>query len=109
MDDMYLQGGTSEECLATEMKTIKLFTMLGFIVHPSKSNYIPSQTIKKLGFILNSKDMTECPTQEKQDSTIDFCSSILLRKTNSIRNVAQLLGKMVACFPGALLRATFLP
>ena len=107
IDDIYLQGDSLEECLATVMKAIKLFTTLGFIIHPSKSTFIPSQKIKMLGFVLNSKDMTVSPTQDKRDSTIALCSTIFHRKTNSIRNVAQLLGKIVTCFPGALFGPLF--
>ena len=107
IDDIYLQGDTFDECLKTVIKAIKLFTMLGFIIHPRKSAFIPSQEIKMLGFILNSKDMIVSPTQDKKDSTVALCSAVLQRKTHSIRNVAQVLGKIVACFPGALFGPLF--
>ena len=60
-----------------------------------------------LGFILNSKDMIVRPTQDKKDSTVALCSTLLQRKTHSIRKVAQVIGKIVACFPGVLFGPLF--
>jgi hypothetical protein len=38
--------------------TVMLFTKLGLVVHPEKSNFLPSQVIVILGFIPNSLTMT---------------------------------------------------
>ena len=58
LDDSFLMGDTFEECKKSVIATVKLFTKLGFQVHPDKSNLFPSQEIHFLGFILNSKNMT---------------------------------------------------
>lgn len=65
INDLYMQGNTFAECLATVIAKTKLSTQLGFIIHPDKLNFIPSQQLTRLGFILNSKDMTVKPTQDK--------------------------------------------
>ena len=48
IDNLYLQGSTFEECLATVIRAIELFTNLSFIIHPRKSVSIPSQEKKCL-------------------------------------------------------------
>ena len=54
-----------EECKKTVIATVKLFTKLGFQVHPDKSNLFPSHEIHFLGFILNSRNMTVTLTEKK--------------------------------------------
>ena len=66
LDDSFLMGGTFEKCKKSVIATVKLFTKLGFQVHPDKSNLFPSQEICFLGFILDSKNMTVTLTDEKQ-------------------------------------------
>ena len=55
-----------------------------------------------LGFLLNSDNMTVCPTQDKKDSIVLLCQGLLARETVRIRAVAQVLGKMVSLFPGEI-------
>ena len=45
IDDSYLQGGSYEECLANALDTVKMFHSLGFILHPHKSVFSPTQKI----------------------------------------------------------------
>ena len=42
LDDSFLMGDTFEECKKSVIATVKLFTKLGFQVHPDKSNLFPS-------------------------------------------------------------------
>ena len=58
LDDFYLQGKTYSQCVANVVNTVQLFAKLGLISHPDKCNFIPSQTLIILGFVLNSKLMT---------------------------------------------------
>ena len=54
LDDSFLMGDTFEEYNKSVIATVKLFTKLGFQVHPDKLDFFPSQEIHFLGFILNS-------------------------------------------------------
>ena len=45
IDDSYLQGGSYEECLANVLDTVKMFLSLGFILHPQKSVFTPTQRL----------------------------------------------------------------
>ena len=48
IDDLYLQGKTYEECVTSVIAALQKFDELGFIIHPEKSVFNPSQTINLL-------------------------------------------------------------
>ena len=102
LDDLYIQGTTFNECTLALIDTIELFTKLGFIIHPTKSVFVPATELHILGFILNSDTMLVRPTVEKQDAMIVLCNKLLKEEIFSIRSIAQILGKMVSLFPGSL-------
>ena len=94
--------------METVIATIKLFTRLGFIIHPEKSSFITSQRMKLLGFILNSKEMTVKPTQDRIVSIRNCCMSIMQSKNCfKIQDIARVLGKLISCFPAALFGSLF--
>ena len=76
-DDIYLQGNTYEECMMNVIKALSVFTKLGFIIHPFKSSFAPSQSIKMLGFILNSVTMTVTPTEDKKNTIHNIYGTVL--------------------------------
>ena len=102
IDDSYLQGDGYQDCLANVADTIKLFDSLGFIVHPEKSVFIPTQIITFLGFVLDSRIMTVYLTQQKQLKLKNACLHIIKIQRPTIRLVAQLLGLMTSSFPGVM-------
>ena len=65
IDDSYLQGATSSECLENVKVTASLFKKVGFHLHPTKSVIIPTQRLTFLGFVLDSNDMTVTTTESK--------------------------------------------
>lgn len=72
IDDLYLQGNSLDECVNTIVQTLKLFEALGFVLHPDKSVFIPSQSLTFLGFIINSRSMTITLTNEKIEKLKDL-------------------------------------
>ena len=58
VDDWYLQGDNYEDCFSNVLNTKEIRRFLGFTIHPEKSEFIPTQCISYLGFILNSVQMT---------------------------------------------------
>ena len=58
IDDLYLQDNSYEECAQNVIQTLRLFESLGFVIHPEKSMFIPSQTLSFLGFLIHSTKMT---------------------------------------------------
>ncbi|XP_069106343.1 uncharacterized protein [Argopecten irradians] len=99
IDDSLLQAESFESCMCNIVDTVTLFDSLGLTVHPDKSILYPTQCITFLGFLLNSVDMTVKLTDEKVESLVLLCRDVLKRREVTIRTLAQLIGKMVACEP----------
>ena len=53
IDDSYLQGSDTTECLLNISDTQTLFTRLGFVINVEKSCFISAQQITFLGFVLD--------------------------------------------------------
>ena len=100
IDDIYLQGSSFEECAANVADTIICFDKLGFIIHPTKSEFIPRQSITFLGFILDSTNMTVRPNADKIGKVTDTCKRLLAKNDCTIRELASAIGLLVSCFPG---------
>lgn len=93
IDDLFLQGKTYEQCVSNVLDTFLQFEELGFIIHPDKSAFIPSQELVLLGFIINSIDMTIILTPEKKLAIKQLCLSLISKHMPTIREVAQVIGK----------------
>ena len=100
IDDSLLYGDDVLECRQNVMETTTLALDLGFIVHPMKSIFEPTQIVDFLGFTLNSIDMTVKLTPEKAQTLQRLCKNLIDYKKPKIRTVATVVGKMVASFPG---------
>lgn len=99
LDDMYLQGKTYQECVGNVIDSVRVVDSLGFVAHPAKSTFAPSQRLEFLGFRLNSVEMTIRLTPEKATSLQTACNILLADPSPTIRDFAHVIGKIVACFP----------
>ena len=100
IDDLYLQGKTYDKCLHNVIDTITEFSSLGFRIHPTKSIFKPKQEIVILGFVINSVSMTISLTPEKAVGIKLVCESLLACSFPTIREVARVIGKIIAACPG---------
>ena len=75
IDDSYLQGDTYEECKHNVQDSVNLFEKLGFLPHPEKSVFEPTQIITFLGFVINSVTMSITLTPEKALKVSMACKS----------------------------------
>ena len=75
IDDSYLQGDTFEECKHNVRDSVSLFAKLGFLPHPEKSVFEPTQKIIFLGFVINSVIMT-ISTPEKALKICTACKKL---------------------------------
>lgn len=107
IDDSLLIGRTYEECYNNIHETVKLVDQLGFTIHPIKSVFIPTQEIIFLGFVLNSVDMSVKLTPERKTDLKNLCLEVLALPELSIRQLAKLIGKMVASEPGVQYAALY--
>ena len=103
IDDSCLLGASAEACGQNVAATVKLMDDLGFTVHPEKSSLEPSHILVYLGFILNSLDMTVTLTATKIDSIITMCRALLHKQFCTIRQLAEVIGSLVAAEPGVML------
>ena len=101
IDDSYLQGDTSRECMNNIRDTAIIFNKLGFHLHPSKSIIIPTQKLTFLGFNLDSISMTVSPTEEKIVKTVRVCKKLKEKQQPLISEVAEVIGILVSNFQGA--------
>ena len=96
----FLLGYSSDECQDNIDDTLNLYQELGFLPHEVKSVTIPTQVWHHLGFILNSLDMAVSISEEKHGKLKLYAQKITDSQSPTIREVAQLIGMMVSCFPG---------
>jgi hypothetical protein len=100
IDDTCLQGQTYTTCLKNIQDTVSLMDSLGLTVNVTKSQFVPCQQIEFVGFVLCSKTMTVRLTDKKKLAIIELCVHIISQKTITIKQFAQLIGKLVAAEPG---------
>ena len=100
MDDLFLKGETYESCVQNVTVSVNLLRSLGFIIHPNKSALIPTQKAQFLGFIIDSLNMTVSLTSHKKQFITENCTKLLDTSLPTIRQVARVIGILVAAFPG---------
>ena len=100
LDDSYLEGDSYSSCLQNFTATTGLLTALGSKINQEKSVLTPTQTIKFLGFLLDSVQMIISLTAERKDRILAVCKSLLGNNLLKIRDVASGIGSLVAALPG---------
>ena len=99
IDDTLLLGETWEECARNVRDTLEKALDAGFVVHPIKSIFEPTQKLEFLGFWIDSRTMLITLTESKAETIKRLCSDLKGFKKPSIRTVARVVGKMVSSFP----------
>ena len=88
----------NSECQQNVHDTVALLLSLGFTIHPDKSVLKPTQAIIFLGFVINSIEMTITLATERRGKIKDLCEYMLQNSELTIRDVAKLIGNLVAAF-----------
>ena len=99
IDDFITKASSFDMCVKNTEKIITIFQNLGFVIHSNKSQFIPSQEIKFLGFVINSKNMTVALTASKEKNLKLLVSQLLSMKYPTIRFLAKIIGTLVSSFP----------
>lgn len=100
LDDILLIARSKCQCLLNVEKTKETLESLGFILNFEKSNLIPSQECKFLGFILNSVQFTIELTQDKRQKIVSLAKSFETKSRCRIRDLAQCIGVLISACPG---------
>ena len=88
-------------CANNVMVTKEFLSGLGFVVHPVKPNFMPTQILGHLGFVLDSRDMTVTISEEKHTVLIALAKDIIVQSLSCIGDVVRLVGILVANIPTA--------
>ena len=94
-------------CESAIDQSVHLFDDLGFTIHLPKSILRPCQRIEFLGCIIDSREMSVTITGKKIEDIVSFCKRLLASESCTIRVLASLVGKLIACQPGVPLARLF--
>jgi len=76
IDDLILQGRKYTDCVHNVIDTVSQLDPLGFVIHPDKSVFIPTQVLVVLGFVIHTVTMTIYLTAEKASSVQQACRTL---------------------------------
>ena len=99
IDDSLFVGESKQQTKLAVEESAKFLDQLGFIIHPDKSIFKPTQEIEYLGFIINSNQMKVFLPQAKKKEIKEICNNLLMQEKSTIKIVSTVIGKMVAAFP----------
>lgn len=99
LDDSLLMAESYEQCTKNVADSLALLRKLGFIIHPTKSELEPTRRIQYLGVIIDSESMKVKLTPERIDKILKGCVHLLSAVRPSIRDLARVIGMIVASFP----------
>lgn len=99
LDDILCIDDSIEKCRDNVSETKELLLSLGFLINERKNSFEPSKKCKFLGFIIDSEKYCIELTKDKRENLINMINKILATKTCSIKEFAQLIGKLVAACP----------
>ena len=101
IDDIFLLGDTMSEVNMNIVSTIELLVSLNLFPHPTKCQLQASHKLDILGFTINSLTMRVSLTSEKRDSLLEGVTTFSHRSSVKIRELAAIVGRLVAAFPGS--------
>ena len=99
IDDSFIVADTFEKCEGTAEELRRVLTELGFKIHIGKSILTPTKKLNFLGFLLDSEEFRVFLTQDKEDKLIRAAQGVLMQARPRIREVAGLIGLMIAFSP----------
>ena len=83
------------------LKSEKLFSLVGFVVHPIKSQLLPSQRIVYLGFVIDSVKMILTLAEKRKHALKAHVNSLINIRHPSIRYVAKVIGHIISSLPAS--------
>ena len=103
LDDMLIVADTKTELENSVRFILNTLTELGFVINWEKSVLSPRKRISHLGFIIDSDSMTVTLPEDKMLNVISLCTELTAKNEDTIRQVAKVIGTLVATFPAVQL------
>ena len=80
---------------------------MGFTIHAGKSNLIPTQKLDILGFTIDSVATAVYLKETKKKDLNNLISKTVAKTFIKIRNLSQVIGKIVPVLPGSMYGALY--
>ena len=96
IDDWLMRTKTKQQCRENTHRLIHLVQSLGWIINFEKSDLIPTQEIKFLGYKFDLRVGLVFPTQKKIDRLLEKTVSMLESPQTSPRKLMSLIGSMAS-------------
>ncbi len=103
LDDMLIVASTETELSTSVAFVLQTLLGLGFVINYEKSVMVPCKRIMHLGFIIDSDSMMVTLPEEKVQHLVLMCRELAEKNMDTIRNVAKVIGSLVATFPAVQL------
>lgn len=99
IDDTLICSNSFSGCVKAIQATTSLLQRLGFCINEEKSVLTPTQCIEYLGNVINTQCMTASLPERRLVKIRQGCTDLLGHKVASIREVARVIGLLVAAIP----------
>ena len=103
IDDSLICSSSMAGCIACVHDTIALLRKLGFCVNEGKSVLVPTKRIEYLGNIIDIESMKISLPERRVMTLVQACQAITHKDEAQIRQVARVIGLMVAATPAVVL------
>ena len=101
IDDTLIVADSEAELQQSIKESLHTFETLGFIINHEKSMLSPHTRLTYLGYVINTNTMMVTLPQDKIDTVVHQIEALLQKRKVTVRNVAKIIGSLVACFPAA--------
>ena len=92
IDDKLTVASSFETCLKSEAEVVEVFSSCGWVFKASKRSGDPSQSVKFLGLIVDSRDLTFSIPEDKLVRIVESCGELLRAKWVKVRKIAAVVG-----------------
>ena len=99
IDDGWTKGDTFQEYYQSVRTAMKLFSNMGFLLHPEKSVPMPHQEVAILGFNINSVTMQISISEGKTKVALEVSRNAIKHRRMSIRELARVIGILISLLP----------
>ena len=96
IDDSFIISDNAAQCRLSILALCSALENLGFLIHKEKSVLIPARNMTFLGFKLDTKHLTVDLTEGKREKFSKVAHELSVTKEPTVRQVAVLVGLMVA-------------
>ena len=107
IDDFIIKGDNFSICEENIHKTTRLYNKLSFAINLKKSQIVPTQRIRILGFVIDSVKLIITLTKGKKQKLKTLILNLLRINKPTFRYLAKVIGTVISCMPVPILGPLF--